>query len=187
MRNVPKPKFCKYKPCNKEFINYNSVSRKYCSYSCEAKDTKDKEVDQKVKQMKENLKGHSYYIQFLQVVFNTFIRVRDKGKDCISCDSKLDDKYHAGHYLSTGAYPNLRFEETNVHGQCIRCNMHLHGALIPYTEKLPKRIGLDAYYELLEKRKQEKKYTIPEIKELIKLYRDKTKALQETNNNKLKT
>lgn len=175
IKYVPKPKLCKYPVCGEQFVNLNSFKKEYCSYACEAKHTKDIEVDEKVKGFKENLKDHQYWVKVLQVVFNTYIRKRDKGKDCISCDVKLGEKYHAGHYLSTGAYPNLRFEETNVNGQCVKCNMHLSGNLIGYTERLPKRIGIEAYTELLEKRKIERKYTIPELKEMIIYYRNKLK------------
>lgn len=72
-------------------------------------------------------------------VFNYFIRERDKYKGCISCG-----KYRtlqAGHYLSSGKHPGLRFTEFNVNGQCMPCNYFDHSNAIHYREGLIKRIG----------------------------------------------
>jgi hypothetical protein len=78
--------------------------------------------------------------------FNLFIRKRDSEDgwfQCISCgDHKSLDAIQAGHYLSAGHNGAVRFDERNVHGQCIRCNMYLSGNLLPYRENLIQKIGL---------------------------------------------
>ena len=71
--------------------------------------------------------------------FNSFIRNRDKGKGCVSCDSLTFSD--AGHFYSSGHYPILRYDENNVHGQCKRCNYFLHGNLDEYRKRLYKRIS----------------------------------------------
>lgn len=76
-----------------------------------------------------------------QAVFNTFIRLRDKGLPCISCGRGQVE--HASHYYSAGKYSHLRFNEDNVHGACMRCNYFLHGNLIPYRKNLEIKIGAE--------------------------------------------
>jgi hypothetical protein len=68
-----------------------------------------------------------------QIVFNRFIRERDKDKGCISCGSQVTE---AGHYYSQGHHSALRFNEVNTNGQCTRCNCFLHGNLIHYRNGL---------------------------------------------------
>jgi len=73
--------------------------------------------------------------------FHKFIRERDKDKPCVSCGEWKT--LEAGHFYSGGHYPELRFNEFNVHGQCKRCNGHLHGNLNEYRKSLLERIGED--------------------------------------------
>jgi hypothetical protein len=92
-------------------------------------------------EMKESLESKSELMNRVQKDFNTFIRYRDVGKDCISCDTILTmSNMNAGHFYDTKV-ELLRFDELNVHGQCIQCNKHFHGNLIKYRIKLEKRIG----------------------------------------------
>ena len=77
--------------------------------------------------------------------FNKFIRLRDKGQSCISCNNQFNQ---AGHYYSGGHHSALKFNENNVNGQCIRCNYHLHGNLIEYRKRLINKIGIDKVEEL---------------------------------------
>lgn len=74
-----------------------------------------------------------------QIVFNRFIRERDKDETCISCGGWASPQ--AGHYMSAGHHSALRFHEDNVNRQCLRCNNFLHGNLINYRKGLVKKIG----------------------------------------------
>lgn len=81
-----------------------------------------------------------------QNAFNTFIRVRDRDMPCISCGSNeekglVGGSFDCGHYLSTGAAPELRFTEDNAHKQCKRCNRQLSGNAIKYRIGLIEKIG----------------------------------------------
>ena len=78
-------------------------------------------------------------IKLAEFHFNAFIRERDKATKCISCSTGPIE--NAGHYYSAGHYPPLRFDEDDVHGQCIGCNKWKHGNLIEYRKGLVKRIG----------------------------------------------
>lgn len=83
-----------------------------------------------------------------QSVFNKWIRARDEGQQCISCDSY--NTSDASHYYSAGKHNNLRFNEDNVWLSCRRCNYYMSGNLIPYRERLIKKIGLERVEKLDE-------------------------------------
>jgi len=127
----------------------------------------------------EKLMTLSEWLQMLQTVFNTYIRVRDRYKPCVSCDVFIKEgNGHASHFYSVGSYPNLRFDERNVHKSCERCNLHLHGNLVEYALRLPNRIGQDQFDALTSERHgKDLKLTIPEAKELIASYKAKIKEL----------
>lgn len=84
--------------------------------------------------------------------FNAFIRKRDSTDTwfvCISCQkTKKMDQMNAGHYMAAGHYTAVRFNEDNVHGQCIACNQHLHGNLIDYRKNLLQKIGPELLEEI---------------------------------------
>lgn len=129
-------------------------------------------------EMKAKLKTKSEWLNDFQKVFNTFIRERDLGKPCISCNKQLRGKYDAGHMFTVGAYPNIRFNEDNVHGQCVECNQHKHGNVAEYAIMLPLRIGQERYEKLLQDRNKSANLSIEDIKELIFKYKEKTKDIR---------
>lgn len=87
------------------------------------------------------VKPLSHFIRQAQQAFNEFIRYRDRDLPCISCGRHHDGQYHAGHFRTTGANPELRFSEDNCHKQCSACNNHLSGNLINYRPALIHKIG----------------------------------------------
>jgi len=112
--------------------------------------------------------------------FNEFIRKRDTQSGyfkCISCQSTKDtEQLNAGHYLSAGNHSALRFNERNVHGQCIKCNYHLHGNLVNYRSNLINKIGLDEI-ELLEMQNGNFKWDRFSLIEIIYKYKKLNKTL----------
>lgn len=105
-----------------------------------------------------------------QVVFNSWIRARDKDKGCISCGKEVTE---AGHYFSTGHYSALRFNEINTNGQCTRCNCFLSGNLIKYRQGLVKRYGEQKVIDLENwvSIRTVNKYTMFELEQIIKIYK----------------
>lgn len=87
------------------------------------------------------VKPLSYFIKQAQHAFNEFIRYRDRDLPCISCGRHHEGQYHAGHFRTTGASPELRFDEDNCHKQCSACNNHLSGNLTAYRPALIAKIG----------------------------------------------
>ena len=171
---------CINKACKKKFIP-GRPSQVVCSPICGveyAKTVSVKNWKKEKKDRKEKLKTRTDHLNELQVLFNKFIRLRDKGKPCISCNGKLGAKYDAGHYYSVGGYPELRLHEDNCHGQCVHCNQHKHGNLIAYGENLPNRIGMEALAKLIELVGSSLKLTLPEILELKEYYKMKIKEFK---------
>ncbi len=166
--------------CKDKFTPKNSTQI-VCSPSCAVEYMKKqnaKNWKQEKKEIKIKLMSKSDYLNILQKVFNTYIRQRDKLKPCISCGKNLGKTFHAGHFFSVGAYPNLRFNENNVHGQCVECNLHKHGNVKEYDLRLQNVINDKEYSELLEMRNKPLKLSVDEVKELIAIYKQKTKELK---------
>ena len=178
----------KCKACSEIFIPARPLQR-VCSASCALKHARAltekkqaKEQAQERKATREKLQALQTKPQLLkkaQTAFNAFIRARDSGKPCISCGRPLGTEpntYDAGHLRSVGSAPHLRFLETNVHGQCKKCNMYLGGNVIEYRRRLIERIGLNEV-EKLEADSEPRKYTRDDLIELAKTYRDKARKL----------
>lgn len=177
---MPKCKHCKAPATLKiQMTNFCSVdcayqhARKLQEQARKRKEIKAKRLHQ---EKKKALKTRSEWLKDAQAVFNKFIRLRDEKEPCISCGRHHQGQYHAGHYLTVGACPELRFEELNVHKQCAPCNNHLSGNLVNYRIRLIDKIGLDKV-EWLEGKHEPLKLTIPEIQVLIAEYKAKIKAL----------
>ena len=135
----------------------------------------------RLKERKEKLKSRAEWLRDAQAVFNKFIRLRDKDQPCISCGRYHEGQWHAGHYRSVGACPELRFCELNVHKQCAPCNDHKSGNIIEYRINLVNKIGADKVAWLERQDHEPKKYTIEDCKEIIKHYKAKIKELEVLN------
>jgi len=116
----------------------------------------------------------SDYLKLAQQVFNKFIRLRDKGQVCISCQKK-PLKENAGHFYNANNHYNVRFDERNVNLQCEHCNTYLSGNLIEYQRNLIHKIGIESYHELEADARKTRKFTKDELKEIIAIYKKKIK------------
>ena len=102
--------------------------------------------------MAKNIYRNKTVSQLLKIAvrhFNLYIRKRDHGLPCISCGKKTS--LQAGHFYSAGKHPSLRFNEDNVHGQCLSCNYYKSGDLLNYRINLIAKIGIDRVYDLEQK------------------------------------
>jgi len=127
---------------------------------------------------KQKLKSRADYMREAQTAFNQWVRLRDDGLPCISCGRHHEGQYHAGHYRTVGANPELRFEPLNVHKQCAPCNNHKSGDIVNYRINLVHRIGADGV-EFIEGPHEAKRYTIDDLKAIKAEYRAKIKQLKE--------
>jgi hypothetical protein len=126
---------------------------------------------------RDKLKSKAQWAREAQTAFNAFIRARDADKPCISCGRHHQGQYHAGHYLSVGARPELRFEESNVHKQCAPCNTHLSGNAVLFRIALIKLLGLQAV-EWLEGPHTPRKDSVDTLVALKATYAAKARELR---------
>lgn len=182
----PRPKKCKNPACGASFVPQR-LGQAVCSYPC---GLAIKEVNQEkarkslaevgrreIKDRKEALKTRADHLKDAQKAVNEFIRLRDKDLPCVSCGRFHEGQWHAGHFRSVNAHPELRFEPLNIWRQCAPCNTHKSGDLLNYRQELVRRIGADAV-EWLEGPHLPKKYTVEQLKALTAEYRAKTKELK---------
>ena len=171
----------KCKNCKEPFTPMRSSLEKYCMkpecIRVWVATEKEKAWKKTKAKKKEELMTVQDYIKIAQQVFNKYIRLRDKDKGCISCGKPLVGKFDAGHFLNANNHWAVRFDEDNVHGQCVECNRWKHGNLLNYKEGLIERIGHERINALSIYLKQTRKFNIDELKEIIATYKKKIKEL----------
>lgn len=157
-----KQKTCKW--CKTKFTP-ERPSKICCSPDCEydyglkhasrAEANRAREDRKTVKIKLQEMEPKSYWWKRAKKAFNAWVRARDEGKECISCDTiliklgRVGGDYDAGHRRSVGSAKHLEFDERNVHGQCKYCNDRLAGNPDAYNAKLPSRIGQEAFDALM--------------------------------------
>ena len=177
---MPKPKKCRI--CKTEYQPFQTT-QKVCSPTCAlelVKQDNKKKFDKETKRLKEKIKTRSDWLKEAQQAFNEFVRLRDKYEPCISCGRHHQGQYHAGHYLTVGANPELRFHPFNNNKQCAPCNNHLSGNIVKYRPALIRKIGLAAV-EWLEGPHDAQKWTVDEIKEIKAYYKEQTRLIKKSN------
>lgn len=176
-KKASKPKKCRV--C-KTLFTPNNIGNIVCSIKCallNIEQTKSKKAKKQNREAKQKLKTKSDHLRECQQIVNRYIRLRDKELPCISCQRFHEGQYHASHYRSTGACPELRFCEDNIHRSCAPCNNHLSGNIVEYRINLINKIGIEKV-EWLESKHEPKKYTIDDIKVIKALYKLKCKKLE---------
>lgn len=162
--------------CNAEHAFKYANENKQKEYE-KQKAKKDREFRAETRKRKEQIKTKNEWAKEAQAAFNKYIRLRDAHLPCISCGRHHQGQYHAGHYRTVGANPELRFEESQVHKQCAPCNNHLSGNITNYRINLVKKIGIRAV-EWIEGPHELKRYTIEELKEIKAKYTKKARELE---------
>lgn len=148
-------------------------------YAKELNEKKEKKDWQKRKaKMKSDLMTLQDYIKIAQSIFNSYINLRDKGKDCISCFKPIKGRVNASHYYNANNHWNVRFNEDNVHSSCITCNQYLSGNLIEYRKGLINRIGIERLEKLDQIANETRKFTIDEVKEIAEKYKRLNKMIK---------
>lgn len=183
----PRPKKCKNPACGASFPP-RRLGQAVCSPACGLaiapanRDKARKAIDQRerreIQVRKEKLKSRGDYVREAQQAFNAWVRLRDADQPCISCGRHHQGKYDAGHYRTTAACPELRFDPLNVHKQCSPCNTQLSGNIVEYRLELIRRIGQEQV-DWIEGPHEAKRYTIDDLKAIKAEYRAKIKQLKE--------
>jgi hypothetical protein len=165
--SVPAGTFCSMEHA----VKWVSENKKQCS------EIKRKVVRKEVAAAKEKIKTRQEWIRDAQRWFNKFIRLRDAIEPCISCGRYHNGQYHAGHYRTTAAAPQIRFDEDNCHKQCSACNNHLSGNIEKYRLRLIEKIGVERV-EALENNSEIKRWEIDELKEIKAKYKTLCRDLE---------
>ncbi|YCH23142.1 recombination protein NinG [Pseudomonas sp. D1-3] len=182
----PRPKKCAH--CQ-EMFNPMRLGQKVCSPACalamapsnarKARKAIDQLERREIRASKERIKSRADHLRGAQAAVNEYVRLRDKDLPCVSCGRHHQGQYHAGHYRTVAANPELRFELLNIHKQCAPCNNHKSGDIVNYRIELVKRIGAGAV-EWLEGPHEPLKLTIEQIKAITAKYRALVRELKRT-------
>ncbi|OWF84435.1 protein NinG [Yersinia entomophaga] len=199
MAKLPKHRNCKvcktrFKPvaiyewwcCEEHKIEYAVLvmkERRKQNYDNEIKQRQErkKEDRKQLKVRRINAQPKTYWIKQAQQAVNAFVRARDSSLPCVSCGTHLAAQWDAGHYRTTAAAPQFRFDPRQIHKQCSVCNQHKSGNIVPYRVELIKRIGIETV-EAIENNHERSSYSIEELKSIRDYYRlelKKLKLLQE--------
>ena len=137
-----------------------------------------------LKVRKAAFKTKSQWDKEAQSAFNRYIRIRDEGKDCVSCGNPLIGKSNyltgsaidASHYRSRGAASHLKFNVFNVHSSCTRCNRQLSGNAVEYRIRLIERIGHERV-ERLESDNEPRRFDIAYLKRIKSIFTRRANSL----------
>ncbi|OJB84536.1 protein ninG [Yersinia ruckeri] len=199
MAKLPRSRNCKvcktrFKPaaiyewwcCEEHKIEYAVLvmkERRKQNYDNEIKQRQErqKEDRKQLKVRRINAQPKTYWIKQAQQAVNAFVRARDSSLPCVSCGTHSAAQWDAGHYRTTAAAPQFRFDPRQIHKQCSVCNQHKSGNIVPYRVELIKRIGIERV-EAIENNHERRSYSIEELKSIRDYYRlelKKLKLLQE--------
>lgn len=106
-----------------------------------------KELEQ-AREDKKQRKSLGWLLINTRTVCHEYIKLRDKGKPCVSCGQPWGDKHQAGHWKKAELYSLLKFDERNIHNQCEGCNIHKDGNVQQYGDRIHLRIGAEGKKEL---------------------------------------
>lgn len=145
-----------------------------------------KEKSKKKKEEKEAVEKKSELEKKLQKEFNSIIRIIDTGKGCISCRHGWRVKWtrqgHAGHWLSVGSNPQLRYNFNNCYLQCSICNNHKSSNSREYDKGIKRHYGQETLDKMQGLKKiKELHLTKEELRDFIVKIRDIKKEIMSGN------
>jgi len=118
--------------------------------------------------------------------FQKMIRVEAANRggelECVTCGAI--DQWNAGFQMQAGHYVSSRcnailFEENNVHVQCSRCNVYLHGNQERYSAFMLNKYGPSEVERLQLLRNASRQFTKDELVEMRIDFMDRIKAAEE--------
>lgn len=183
MKSLAKVKTCKI--CKSKFRPFNTMAV-VCSIECGVEKYR---RDRAKEHRKAKAEANNQHIPTLkaraQRYCNKYIRMRDKDDGCISCDkpASWDTKWQAGHYRSVGAEAALRYDEQNIHKQCLQCNMHKSSNSLEYRPRLVKKIGIEEV-ERIENHNVRARFRSEDYLRIIEYYKGKIKQLNSERGDK---
>jgi len=187
----PRRKLCKH--CKTPFTPFRALEA-WCSPDCGAEVAKARLAAQKAKAQRQEraetkaklitMKPRKWWVAKAKKAMHLFVRTRDEGKPCCSCDTilvkagSMGGDYDAGHLRSVALAKHLEFDPRNVWGQCKSCNGTLkRGNIYEYERRLRIKIG-DAEVDALMADNAERHLKIADFQEIEAYYKTKLKELK---------
>jgi hypothetical protein len=172
----------KCKQCKLLFWPRTSME-KFCGMACSL-DSIEKNMNAKSKKPKAKQKTVGKLRLDLWDVFSLYIKVLHS-KDgewcsCYTCDKPIKIgtiDCQGGHAFSKAANGNLYFDERAVRPQCSYCNCGEEGNHYIFNERLKQEIGLPAWNDMYQKRKQLFKKPRSWYMEAIEYYKAQTNSM----------
>ena len=161
--------------CYTEWL-LNSEEGKKKIYNATLKVTASRRSLEKAIKENDSSKGIQIAIKNTKDLVHEAVRLRDKGKPCISCGCQWRTNFEAGHCFPT-RFNSIRFNWFNINGQCFRCNNFLRGNQEEYILNLPERIGKDNFKELIRLADLDPKTTKKWTREELKTIREEAKII----------
>lgn len=151
LAQVSKSKACR--GCGDPFVPIRPL-QVVCSPRCALRTVSKKaKTAERVKDRKrlDDMRPLSHWMKQAQAAFNAWVRARDiaAGHGCIDCGkpfelARVGGSVDAGHYLSRGSAPHLKFDERNVFAQRKNCNRPGGATRADFRFGVIARIGLAA-------------------------------------------
>ncbi len=190
----PKLKKCANRACRSPYMpNAATPWVNWCSFDCGAALGMEKDAKRKLKVARAEraatkaalmkYKPLKWFRAKAKKVMHLYVRTRDEGKQCCSCDTlllnlgRIGGDYDAGHLRSVGSAKHLEFDPRNVWGQCKYCNDTLHGNEREYERRLRLREG-DAMVDALMADNEERHLKRADFEAIEAHYKQKLKELK---------
>lgn len=113
--------------------------------------------------------------------FSLYIRTKESVGGycrCVTCGHVFPiKKIQAGHYMRRDDMPT-RYDQKNVHPQCVTCNCFKQGEHKKYREVLVSKYGEKAVCELEIKASDYAGFSKTDLKDIAKIYRRKLRELE---------
>lgn len=138
---------------------------------------KRKEAKRQSKEWIEANRSYGYLDKKAGDAVKSYVRMRDYGKPCISCngshkttDSLRGHMTDGGHYRSVGSAKHVRFHLLNINGQCVSCNRDLSGNCVEYRKGMILKYGEDRVLKL-EHDNEPRKYSKDDLRRMARIFR----------------
>lgn len=158
-----KPKKCKLRTCRAEFMPKRTGLnvQKYCCAACELDDAQGvgkPKPKAKAKQKQRKVSAIKAELWELFSLHQKLVHSEDgEWCNCYTCDKPIQIgtiDCQGGHAFSKAANPALWFDVRAVGPQCSRCNCAEEGNHYIFNERLKQEIGLAAWQDMYDGRKQ---------------------------------
>ena len=126
----------------------------------------------------------SSLVKKLDREFSRYVRLRQADSNgmvtCVTCGKVLHWKEcHAAHFISR-RHMATRWNRLNVNPCCVRCNLYESGALDEYSKWIIQEHGMSTFEDLLALKRTTKKWTRPELEEMIEEYKTAARVFEES-------